>query len=71
MVAALTVTTMVCWMLLPAGRLPILQVTMLTVLLQPADAEVKVTPGGKVSVMVTPFALVGPLLVMVKVYVNG
>ena len=36
-------------------------------LAQPAEAEAKVTPVGKVSVRVTPVALEGPALVMVRV----
>ena len=59
-VEALTVTTMVRWRLLPTIKPPMVQVTVPPVLAQPAEAEAKITPAGKVSVRTTPVALDGP-----------
>ena len=55
----------------PLARLPISQLTIPGAdwLAEPADgvADRKVTPGGRVSVTLTPLALPGPLLVTARV----
>ena len=51
----------------PEARLPMLQVTVPEALVQPEEADTKVTPPGRVSVTTTPVASDGPLLVAVSV----
>src|SRR2546426_893686 len=54
--------------LAPLARLPAAQVTVPALLVQPALADTKVTPVGRVSVTLTPVAVAGPLFVAVSVY---
>ncbi len=67
---ASTVTTMVRCKLLATPKLATVQVTILPAFAQPPVAEVKVTLVGKVSVMITFWAVAGPLLVNERVYVK-
>src|SRR3982074_301579 len=61
------VTLIVNVALAPLARLPAVQVTVPDTLVQPALAETKVTPAGRVLVTFTPVAGLGPLLVAVTV----
>ena len=65
--AAGAFTTIVTVALAPLARLPIEQVTFPEALVQPDEAETKVTPAGRESVAVTPVAGLGPLFFTVTV----
>jgi hypothetical protein len=67
--ALVGVTTIVTVAEAPLARLPRLQVTMLVPLQLPwlGVADTKATPVGNVSVIVTPVAVAGPLLLTVIV----
>ncbi len=68
---ASTVTMMFCCKLLATAKLATVQVTRLPIFEQPPVAETQVTLAGKVSVIIKFWAREGPLLVKVRVYVNG
>ena len=66
-----TVTMIVRVAEAPLARLPALQVTIPLICVAPPVAALKVIPAGRVSVTITPVALLGPLLVTVIVYVRS